>query len=119
MESEREEVRIVRCKSTERLFQEHITVLRVVDVLSEIARQAAAQEVSNHEIRAVVEIIRLFADEFHQGKEEGALFPVFTASCDRSVVDPIRYLLSEHEQDRSLMGGMEDALLRSRASDFA
>jgi len=57
---------------------------------------------------ALLEIFRVVGDDWHQGKEEGALFPVLTAGCERAAVDSVRHMLFEHEQDRSLMVGIED-----------
>jgi hemerythrin-like domain-containing protein len=115
---EREAVMKSRC--IDLLVAEHKIILRTVDVLSALAKEATdRKQLHSQDIRGILDIFRVFADEFHQGKEESALFPVFTAVCERSEIDSIRHMLFEHDQDRSLIEGMEDALLRSNAADFA
>jgi hemerythrin-like domain-containing protein len=110
----------MRCQCIDILLDEHKTILRAVRVLCEIAKQTNnGQQLPTEDIRGVLEIFRRFADDFHQGKEESALFPVFTAGCDKSLIDPVRHMLFEHDQERSLIEGMEDALLRSNPTDFA
>jgi hemerythrin-like domain-containing protein len=102
------------------LISEHKVILRSVEVLRAMARHATdTQELNVGDVRGLLEIIRLFADDLHQGKEEGALFPVFTAKCDPLEVDAVRHMVFEHEEDRSLMEGIEDAIQRSHAGDFA
>src|SRR5579859_1393867 len=107
-------------KCTELLIGEHKTILRAVDVLGAMANRAEeTHEMDRDDIRAILEVLNLFADELHQGKEEGALFPVFTEACEKSVLDSVRHMLFEHDQDRSLMEGMHDALERANITDFA
>ena len=66
----------------ELLVGEHKTILRAVDVLCAVGRQTSdGQDLNKEDINGLLEILRVFADEFHQGKEESALFPAFTAAC--------------------------------------
>jgi hemerythrin-like domain-containing protein len=110
----------MKCKALELLIAEHKVILRSVDVLSAIAKQAEEnQQLNKEDVREILEIFHTFADELHQGKEESALFPAFTAACNRADIDPVRHMVFEHEQDRSLIEGMENALLRSSPADFA
>jgi hemerythrin-like domain-containing protein len=67
----------------------------------------------------MLQLLKLFADDLHQEKEEKVLFPVFTASCQPSEIASIRHMLFEHERDRSLIEGIEDAVRQSHAEDFA
>jgi hemerythrin-like domain-containing protein len=102
------------------LISEHKVILRSVEVLRTMARHATdTQQLNKQDVHGLLEVIRLYADDLHQGKEEGALFPVFTAKCDPREVDAIRHMLFEHEEDRALMEGIEDAVQRSHADDFA
>ena len=107
-------------KCTALLMREHKTILRILEVVNAMAKRASTSgEMDSEDINGVLEILRVFADDLHQGKEEGALFPVFTASCDSVEIDAVRHMLFEHEQDRSLIEGMEDALRTSNAADFS
>jgi len=108
----------MKCKCTELLMQEHKTILRMMNILSEMARKSD-ERLIKEDVLAILEILRAFADELHQGKEEGALFPVFMAACGTSEGNAVRHMIFEHNQDRSLMEGIEDAVRNSDAGNFA
>src|SRR5215470_352443 len=74
---------------------------------------------NQEDVEAILHTLRVFGDDCHQAKEEGALFPVFGAVCDRSEYAAVRHMVFEHEQDRSLIEGMENAVCRSNAAQFA
>lgn len=95
-------------------------ILRIVDVLTVIAEQSEREsELNKADVFGILEILRLFADEYHQGKEEATLFPAFTAVCDRAEVEAIRYMINEHDEDRFISRAMENAVRQSSPSDFA
>lgn len=101
-------------------MNEHKVILRIADVLIAIAQESERRSQLNKEdVFGILEILRQFGDEYHQGKEERALFPVFTAVCERDEVDAIRHMIHEHDEDRSLLESMEEALHQSNAADFA
>ena len=108
----------MKCKCTELLTQEHKTILRMMNILSEMATKSN-ERLIKEDVFSILEILRAFADDMHQGKEEGALFPVFMAACSPSEGNAVRHMIFEHNQDRSLMGGIEDAVRNSDASNFA
>ena len=94
--------------------------MRISDVLQAISSRAEAQsEYDKQDVEAILRILRIYNHDFHQAKEEGALFPVFAAVCDASQQTAVRHMLFEHKQDRLLMRGMEDAIVRSDAPQFA
>jgi hemerythrin-like domain-containing protein len=94
-------------------------MLRIADVLESMSKKAAEQsEFDTKDVTAVFQLLRSFGDELHQAKEEGALFPVFTKLCDASEYAAVRHMIFEHEQDRSLMNGMADAISTSNAPQF-
>ena len=110
----------VTSKCTDHLVQEHQVILRACAVLAELAKLAVKKgQVDEQDASGTLEILRVFGDEHHQGKEEGALFPTFTSKCSSDEIEPIRRMLYEHDQDRSLIEGIDEALLRSDAADFA
>jgi len=95
-------------------------MLRIADVLESMSKEAAGKsEYNTPDVQAMFQLLRSFGDELHQAKEEGALFPVFTAHADASEYASVRHMIFEHEQDRSLMSGMADAIARSNAPQFA
>ena len=107
-----------RC--TELLSKEHKIIIRMTDVLIAIAEESErTSELNKPDVFGILEILRVIGDEYHQGKEEKALFPVFTRVCDRAELESVRHMLHEHEEDRSLIAAMEDAVHRSNPADFA
>jgi hemerythrin-like domain-containing protein len=94
-------------------------MLQIGDVLDSMSARACNEGTYNQEdVEAILHILRVFGDDCHQAKEEGALFPVFAAMCHPSENAAVRHMLFEHDQDRSLMVGMEDAIRRSNAAQF-
>ena len=111
---------IMSHKCTDVLVAEHKTMLRIADVLSSMAGRARDEsEYNPQDVEAIVCLLREFGDGLHQAKEEDALFPIFTAICDPTQWAAVRHMLFEHQQDRALMSGMQDAISRSNAAQFA
>src|SRR5262245_4991697 len=107
-------------KCTELLRKEHKTILRIVDVLTAIAEESErVSQLNITDVVGILEILRVIGDEYHQGKEEAALFPVFTKVCDRTEVEAVRHMLHEHDEDRFLIAAMEHAVHQSNVADFA
>jgi hemerythrin-like domain-containing protein len=104
---------------TDLLMQEHRLILRAVYVL-----QAMAEQSSNFKLPEPVDVERLirffkkFADDHHQGKEESILFPALRASDNGKTGGPLRQMIYEHDQERSLVEGLEDALRTRNHADF-
>ena len=110
----------MKCKCIEALNAEHKTMLRIADVLESMSKEAADKaEYNTADVQAMFDLLHSFGDDLHQAKEEGALFPIFTTHADASEYASIRHMVFEHEQDRSMMSGMADAIARSNAPQFA
>jgi len=105
-------------KSTELLSQDHKTILRGLDVLYEMAflvEKGAA--VDRDDVAALLRFMRTFADDYHQTREESALFPELLRTA--SGKEPsVRQMLFEHEQERSLIEALEDALHTRQNAEF-
>ena len=107
-------------KCTEILTNDHKTMLRVADVLCSMSEGPEDKgEFSPEAVERILRILRLFGDGYVQAKEEGALFPVFSNLCNFPQYAAVRNMVFEHERDRSLIEGMEDAFRRSSAYQFA
>jgi hemerythrin-like domain-containing protein len=52
-----------------------------------------SSEYEELDMREILQILRSFGDDFHQAKEESALFPAFTAACDLSQTSAVRLSL--------------------------
>src|SRR5262245_39477425 len=97
-------------KSIELLNQDHKAILRGLDILETIAQQAQTGKKANwDDVQSILHFLRLFEDEYHQTKEETALFPQLMR-CVESEQSNFRQMLFEHDQERSLVDGLEEAL---------
>ena len=105
-------------RSTDLLMQDHKIILRSLDVLEEMAAKVGNRVyLDPKDVEAMLHFLRVFDDEHHQTKEETALFPQLMQSApaeERS----LRQMLFEHDQERSLVEGLEDALRTANDADF-
>lgn len=105
-------------KCTDILIQEHRIILRALEVLDKMAaRTERGQPVEPEDVETLVRFLRTFADEHHQMKEESALFPELmrtTLANDGR----LRQMAFEHDQERSLVEGLEEALRTRSGPDF-
>lgn len=103
---------------TNLLEHDHKIILRALNVLAEIAaRVEKGAWVDSRDIESILRFLRLFEDEFHQTKEESALFPELR-SCASAQSKELQHLLFEHEQERSLVEGLEESLKVKKGADF-
>jgi len=105
-------------KCTDLLIQDHQVILRALDVLDEMAvRTEREQPVDAGDVEAILRFLRGFADNHHQGKEEFALFPELVRVLGEKD-EPVRQMIFEHDQERSLVEGIEDALYTKKGLEF-
>jgi hemerythrin-like domain-containing protein len=105
-------------KSTELLIQDHKIILRALDVLEQMAKRVENHQVLEHDdVETLLRFLRSFADDYHQGKEESALFPELRRAF-ATQDGPLRQMLFEHDQERSLVEGIEDALFTRKGLEF-
>ena len=105
-------------KCTDLLFQDHKIILRCLDVLEHMAaRVQNDQPFETEDLQAVLRFLRTFADEHHQTKEESALFPELRRTS-AAQEGPLRHMLFEHAQERSLVEGLEDSVLTKKGMEF-
>ena len=105
-------------KCTDHLRQEHKVILRALYVLEQMALCVENHEtVSIEDVEALLRFLRRFADDHHQTKEESALFPELRrSSADQNAA--LRQMLFEHDQERSLVYALEEALYTRRGPEF-
>jgi len=75
------------------------------------------ERIDQDDAATLLRFLRMFADEHHHLKEEGVLFPEVMRTSEAQG-GPLRHLLFEHSQERSLVDGLEDALHIGKSSDF-
>src|SRR5262245_15781185 len=107
----------LRC--TDHLIQEHRLILRCVYVLEAMAEQASTAKMpATEDVDKLLDFLKRFADDHHQGKEETVLFPCLRQASE-GPISALQMMMFEHEQERSLVEGLEDALRTHRHEDFA
>jgi hemerythrin-like domain-containing protein len=106
-------------KCTDLLIQDHKIILRALEVLQAMSDRAQKNEtVPAEDVAKLLHFLRAFADDYHQGKEESALFPALPQT---SLIDfpTVRFMIFEHNQERSLVEGLEEALHTKKGGEFA
>jgi hemerythrin-like domain-containing protein len=105
-------------KCTDLLMQDHRVILRSLDVLQEMTIQVEnGRPISPEDVETLLRFLRRFGDEHHHVKEESALFPELMRATPGEG-GPLRHLLFEHDQERSLVGGLEDATHTRKNVEF-
>jgi hemerythrin-like domain-containing protein len=66
----------------------------------------------------VLSFLRFFADDHHQAKEEAVLFPALLQASHAEEHPRLCKMTFEHNQQRSLVEGIEDALRTRKGADF-
>jgi hemerythrin-like domain-containing protein len=106
----------MRC--TNLLEHDHKIILRALNVLQEIAiRVEKGEWVDSRDVEAILRFLRRFEDEYHQAKEESALFPELRRSAAVENKE-LKHMLFEHEQERSLVEGLEESLKTRKGKEF-
>ncbi|PYS49551.1 MAG: hypothetical protein DMG13_23185 [Acidobacteria bacterium] len=105
-------------KCTDLLVQDHKIILRALNVIEHMAaRVENDQFVETADVESILRFLRTFADDHHQTKEESALFPELMRTS-AAQEGPLRQMLFEHDQERSLVEGLEDALYTKKGAEF-
>jgi hemerythrin-like domain-containing protein len=104
-------------KCTGFLRQDHKIILRCLNVLQSMVEPENGERIDQDDAVTLLHFLRTFADEHHHVKEEGVLFPEVMRTSEAQA-GPLRHMLFEHSQERSLVGGLEDSLHAGKQSDF-
>jgi hemerythrin-like domain-containing protein len=105
-------------KCTDLLIQDHKFILRSLDVLDEIAAKVEkSEQVDTVDIESLLRFLQVFGDDHHQTKEESALFPVLMVT-EKAQHGPLSHMQFEHDQERSLVEGLAEALKTKKGADF-
>ena len=106
-------------KSIALLMEDHKVMLRVLDVLAEMASRAEREQYVNQEdIKDVVDFLRGFGDSYHQGREEGVLFPALLRVSPQQNYHELSGQVFEHNRQRSLIEGLHDSILTKKTKEF-
>jgi hemerythrin-like domain-containing protein len=105
-------------KCTDLLDKDHQIILRALDVLEQMADEVKkGHSVHPQDVESIVRFLKEFEDEHHQTKEESALFPVLLKDSGPQQAK-LGQMLFEHDQERSLVDGLEEALKTQHGQDF-
>lgn len=99
--------------ATELLKQEHQQILKALDVAKrEVESIEKTGHVDTQKVNDIVDFIRNFADKWHHEKEEKLLFTKMIDHGMTGKLDPIGFMLEEHEEGRryvkNIVSAMED-----------
>lgn len=107
----------MRC--IELLNEEHHLVLRLVKVVKAIGRDVAHKEVLDSEdMQRIITLFDTFVNSSHELKEESALFPTLIERAGTEAQEELRARIFEHNQERSLIDGMREAMMTCDCKDF-
>jgi hemerythrin-like domain-containing protein len=100
-------------------MDEHKQILRALNILEQMASCVdCGQAIDGQDFEDILRFLKMFADEHHQGKEEAVLFPAMMASVPPEQRRALKQMIFEHDQERSLVEGMEDALRTRKGKDL-
>jgi hemerythrin-like domain-containing protein len=106
-------------KATHRLKEDHGQILRALDVLEEMAaRVRRKQSIEQEDTLALVAFLKGYADRHHQGQEEAVLFPALLRDTDQKHYGKLCRMIFEHNRERSLVAGLEEAIRSRKTQDF-
>lgn len=94
----------------EKLMDEHQNILKGIDLLAKNAdRLEKGEKIDPRFFTGAVEFIRNYADKYHHAKEEDILFVKMEKAGFPAQGGPIAVMLSEHDQGREYVSGLESA----------
>ena len=106
-------------RATSILMEEHRYILRSVEVICKMADFVAnGEDVDDRDVDCILQFLRAFGDEHHQEKEEAVLFPALLKASHAEEHGCLCQITFEHNQQRSLLEGIEDALRTRKGNDF-
>lgn len=92
-------------KATSNLENDHVHILRLIDVMEQVTR---GTEANVDHLETIVELIRNFADGLHHAKEESLLFPKMVEKGFSFQQGPIAVMMHDHVEGRNYVKGMSD-----------
>jgi hemerythrin-like domain-containing protein len=93
--------------STQNLENDHIYVLKLIDVMRALT---TSRSTNVSHIESIIDIIRNFADGLHHAKEEELFFPALEKKGFSASQGPVAVMLHEHVLGRNFVKGMTENL---------
>ena len=92
----------------EELKAEHQAILLTIRILDQITSKLEnGQAIDLRHLDQILELLQVFVDKCHHGKEEKVLFPAMEEAGIQQEFGPISVMLYEHERGRSLVEGLK------------
>ena len=102
--------------ATQNLEDDHIYILRLIDVMESMTTQPAP-EVAH--LEEAVELIKNYADGLHHAKEETLLFPMMAERGFSTTQGPVAVMLHEHAAGREYVKGMSENIRLLKEGDLS
>lgn len=102
-------------KATAQLKAEHEGITIILKVLDQIASNLeSGEDFEVGQFEQILKSLQVFVDRCHHGKEEDLLFSALEEAGVSNEGGPIGQMLLEHEQGRSLVRDLNNALTRHK-----
>ncbi len=94
----------------EDLLEEHIIIVRAVNLLTSYANKMEnGKGMAPEFFEKIFDVLTNFVDKCHHGKEEEVLFPLIKETSVKDA-DTVSLLLEEHENGRAFVRAMREAV---------
>ena len=104
-------------KCTELVINDHSILRRGLDILQGMVQKLEnGERIEIADVTAVLNFLRDFGDEYHQFMEEKVLFPALLRAIPQDRA--LHHMLFEHDEERALVAGIEDALRYKSGRNF-
>jgi len=95
----------------ENLKSEHDEIILMLDVLERVSEKiASCESVPTDHLKQILNFLKIFAEEFHNGKEETYLFAEIKEAEIPESKDLLAVMTSEHGRGRGFIEDMNDLL---------
>lgn len=106
-------------RPTEVLVEEHKAIKTMLRILTAISKQLeVGKTVPPKHFDMILELIKLFADKCHHGKEEDLLFPAMERAGIPREGGPLGVMLTEHGFGREFVKGMSESVEKLKQGDY-
>ncbi len=102
--------------ATKNLEEDHVHILRLIDVMKHITQYEKPD--INH-LENIVDIIKNFADGIHHAKEENLFFPFLAERGFSTTQGPVAVMLHEHELGRAYVRGLSENITLYKNGNLA
>lgn len=104
---------------TTHLEDDHQLILRSLRILDEMTERCEqCRRISAEDADRLVQFLKGFADRFHQGKEEGVLFPALLKDPSQKHHMDLAADIFQHDRQRSLIDGLEESVHTGNVNEF-